>query len=115
MAKEVRVFYSLFLNILFFLTFFVRLGFLFFFLFCKKIKKKKEETPKREKNREALSLVIITYRDILFLYDGFTLIPSFSIFLFLFFKSRRLKKKRKPVKGKNREKFDVITILIIKH
>ena len=66
-----------------------------FFLFCKKIKKKgkKEETPKREKNREALSLVIITYRDILFLYDGFTLIPSFSISLFLFFKSRRFKKK----------------------
>ena len=78
MAKEVRVFYSLFLNILFFLTFFVTLGFLFLF-------GQEKETPKREKNREALSLVIITYRDILFLYDGFTLIPSsFSIFLFLF-------------------------------
>ena len=57
--------------------FFVTLGFLFSW--------KREETPKREKNREALSLVIITYRDILFLYDGFTLIPSsFSIFLLLF-------------------------------
>ena len=68
----------LILNILSFLTFFVTLGFLFSW--------KREETPKREKNREALSLVIITYRDILFLYDGFTLIPSsFSIFLFLFF------------------------------
>ena len=104
MAKEVRVFYSLFLNILFFLTFFVTLGFLFFY-FVRKLQRKKEETPKREKNREALSLVIITYRDILFLYDGFTLIPSsFSIFLFLFFKNRRLKRKRKPVKGENREK-----------
>ena len=61
----------------------------------------REETPKREKNREALSLVIITYRDILFLYDGFTLIPSsFSIFLLLFHEKR----KRKPVKGENREK-----------
>jgi heme/copper-type cytochrome/quinol oxidase subunit 3 len=69
------------------------------FLFYKK--RKREETPKREKNREALSLVIITYRDILFLYDGFTLIPSsFSIFLLLFHEKR----KRKPVKGENREK-----------
>jgi hypothetical protein len=80
----------LILNILFFLTFFVTLDFLFFF---------EKETPKREKNREALSLVIITYRDILFLYDGFTLIPSsFSIFLFLFLFFSFFYEKRKPGK-----------------
>jgi hypothetical protein len=89
MAKEVRVFYSLFLNILFFLTFFL----------CHTWFPFREETPKREKNREALSLVIITYRDILFLYDGFTLIPSsFSIFLFLFLFFSFFYEKRKPGK-----------------
>ena len=75
MAKEVRVFYSLFLNILFFLTFFCHTWFPFFM--------EKRKRHQREKNREALSLVIITYRDILFLYDGFTLIPSL-FFLFTF-------------------------------
>jgi hypothetical protein len=101
MAKEVRVFYSLFLNILFFLTFFCHTWFPFFFILLQK-----KETPKREKNREALSLVIITYRDILFLYDGFTLIPSSgapkgqAIFLFLFFMKKGNQEKITSKRGK---------------
>jgi hypothetical protein len=67
-----------------------------FFLFEK-------ETPKREKNREALSLVIITYRNILFymmiLHLYLLLVPRRGKLFFFSFSFFYKKRKRKPVKG----------------